>query len=160
VEFESGAIGPNWVCGTAVREAGAGAAGAGGVGITRKVPRTTVLAGSAASATVVAKTSPRIIAAGAANWPIVCRCHHLPAAPQISCAALVGAETGCWEGALPAPSRFTLSRASDHLADTDRRGVILLVFVATESDPAEVASSPSSRNTWSQFVIGSAMAQP
>ena len=67
VELESGAIGLNWVCGTAVREAGAGAAGAGGVGITPKAPRTTGLAGSAASATVVAKTSPRIIAAGAAN---------------------------------------------------------------------------------------------
>src|SRR5215467_8167991 len=39
VEPESGAIGRNWVSGTAIREAAPGAAGGGGVGITPKVLR-------------------------------------------------------------------------------------------------------------------------
>src|SRR6516165_1761181 len=39
VELESGVIGLGRVSGTAVREAGAGAAGADGVGITPKAPR-------------------------------------------------------------------------------------------------------------------------
>jgi hypothetical protein len=93
VELESGAIGLGWVSGTATREAGAGAAGAGGVGITPKVPRRiTGLAGSVvagvelrlrkagapmrlllsdrpicASAAVAAKTSPRVAAANTGN---------------------------------------------------------------------------------------------
>ena len=93
VVLESGAIGLGWVSGTAVREAGAGAAGADGVGITPKAPRRmTGFAGSfaagvelrlrkagapmrlllsdrpiCASATVVAKTSPRVTATSAGN---------------------------------------------------------------------------------------------